>query len=296
MSDKKTDKRIDRRRRFWYTHLPRVNRKGENEMKKMMIVIAVMSAGGLALADDAQVYEMQLTMKTTVTQSGKVKFVACDCPVDSSTLYRKQGNVRIKGLIWGCGCTTLSDSMISTNSTSLAKAEYGYIFWNETTKRPMNLKFKWEFLNRIDKTAKKSEGTWSLTSEDGNFCVVGSGFGTVKDTTVKDPICMRTATWVPTMTGNFAGWSTPGAIVTVKATSGECSWCKKVEGTEEQTASAAGWSLCSCGDSDKRTAANGTWKLKYNQRASKALSSTAKPVESVTQVYAFPAYVKSVIE
>ena len=45
-----------------------------------------------------------------------------------------------------------------------------------------------------------------------------------------------------------------------------------------------------------RTAANGTWKLKYNQKASNILSSTTKPVESVTQAYKFPDYVKSVIE
>ena len=62
------------------------------------------------------------------------------------------------------------------------------------------------------------------------------------------------------------------------------------------TASANGWPLCDCGDSDKRTAANGTWRLKYNQKAAKILSSTTKHVESITQAYSFPAYVKSVIE
>ena len=264
-------------------------------MKKAAIAIMAISLIGYAFAD-AQVYEMQLTMKTTVSQSGKVKFVSCDCQVDGDTMYRDQGTVKIKGLIWGCDCDTLSNPRISTNSTSLAKAEYGYIFWNETSRKPMNLKFKWEFLNRIDKTAKKAEGTWTLSSEDGSFYLVGSGFGTVKDTTVRQPICMRTATWAQSMSGNFAGWSTPGAIVTVKATSGECSWCKKVEGTEEQTASAIGWSLCDCGDSDERTAANGTWKLKYNKKAAKVLARTVHPVESITQAYAFPAYVKNVIE
>ena len=264
-------------------------------MKKLMVLSAVAAIGGFAFAD-AQVYEMQLMVKTTVTKSGKVKFVSCDCPVDSSDMYRKQGTVKIKGLIWGCDCVTISEPQISTNSASLDKSEYGYIFWNETTRKPLNLKFEWEFLNRIDSTGKKAEGTWTLSSEDGTFSLMGSGFGTVKDKTVKDPICMRTATWVQNMNGNFAGWSTPGAIVTVKATSGQCSWCQKIAGTEEQTASAVGWTLCACGDSDKRTAANGTWKLKFNQKASKILSSTANPVESVTQAYRFPDYVKSVIE
>ena len=264
-------------------------------MKKIMVVAAVLTMGLTALAD-AQVYEMQLTMKTTVTKSGKVGFVACDCPVDDYDLYRKQGSVKIKGLIWGCDCVTIGDPQISTNSTSLANGAYGYIFWNETTRKPLNLKFEWEFLNRIDKTAKKAEGTWKLSSPDGNFLLMGSGFGTVKDTVVTKPICRRTATWLTTMNGNFAGWSTPGAIVTVKGTEDQCSWCEKIAGTEEQTASAKGWTMCDCGESDERTAANGTWRLKYNKKASDILSSTSKPVESVTQAYSFPSYVKSVIE
>ena len=36
-------------------------------MKRLMIVVAAALTGGFALAD-AQVYEMQLTMKTTVTR------------------------------------------------------------------------------------------------------------------------------------------------------------------------------------------------------------------------------------
>ena len=265
-------------------------------MKKLIAAMMVAAAGMYALAD-AQVYEMQLTMKTTSTRSGKVKFVSCDCGGESlGDLYRKQSTVKIKGLIWGCDCVTIGEPSITSNADCLAEAPYGYIFWNETTKKPMNLKFKWDILNRIDKTAKKAEGTWTLTSEDGDFMVMGSGFGTVKDTTQTKPICQRLATWVPSMKGNFAGWSTTGAIVTAKATDGECSWCEKVAGTEEKVASAPGWSLCLCGESDERTAATGTWTLKYNSKVSKTLSSTAKSISKITEAYAFPSYVKSVIE
>lgn len=264
-------------------------------MKKLIVAAAMAFVSAAALAD-AQVYEMQLTVKTTVTRSGQVRFVACDCPVDGNTLYRSQGTVKIKGLIWGCDCVTLSDPEISSGASSLAKSSYGYIFWNETTKKPLNLKFGWELLNRIDRSGQKAEGTWTLSSDDGSFYIMGSGFGSVKDTVVTKPVCERTATWVPSMSGNLAGWSTPGAIVTVAATAGECSWCKKIEGKEEQTASAKGWTLCECGDSDERTAASGTWKLKYNKKASQILSDESKAVESVTQAYSFPSYVKNVIE
>ena len=70
-------------------------------MKKLMVLSMVVAMCGFALAD-AQVYEMELTMKTTVTKSGKVQFISCDCPVDDYDMYRKQGTVKIKGLIWGC--------------------------------------------------------------------------------------------------------------------------------------------------------------------------------------------------
>lgn len=262
-------------------------------MKKLM-ASAIVAAMGLGAFADAQVYEMTLTLKTTVTKSGQVKFISCDCMDDSdSNLYRKQGTVKIKGLIWGCDCITIGEPDISSDGDSLAEQAYGYIFWNETTKKPMNLKFEWEFLNRIDKTLKKSEGTWTLTSDDDSFHVMGSGFGTVKDTVVDDE---RESTQIVSMKGNLAGWSTPGAIVTVKATSGSCSWCNKVAGTEEETAAASALSLCDCDEADERTAANGTWSLKYSTRAAKKLADSKNPVDKITQAYAFPAYVKSVIE
>ncbi len=263
-------------------------------MKKLMLFATMLAIGGFAFAD-AQVYELQLTLKTTVTRSGTPKFLSCDCPIEDSSLYRKQGNVRIKGVIWGCDCSTIAEPMISDDSTSLATSSYGYIFWNETTRKPLNLTFEWVLLNRIDSTGKKVEGTWVLYSEDETFYVTGAGFGTVKDTVTKDP-CERTATWVPKMNGNVAGWSTPGAIVTVEGKKGECSWCEKVADTEEETASAAGWTLCDCGESDERTAASGTWKMKYVTAASKKLSSKTAAVEKVTEAYNFPSYVKSVIE
>lgn len=190
-------------------------------MKKLMVLAAV-AAAGLSVLADAQLYELQLTMKTTISKSGKVSFVSCDCGGDSlGDMYRKQTtNVKIKGVIWGCDCETIAKPSISTNGSFLAEKPYGYIFWNEKTRKPMNLKFKWEFLNRIDKAAKKTEGTW----------------------------------------------------------------CDQVAGTEEQTASAPGWSLCRCSDSDARTAATGTWALKYNATASKKLMKASK----VTEAYAFP--------
>lgn len=261
-------------------------------MKKLMMAGLLFMAGA-ALAD-AQFYEMQLTVKTTVTKSGKVKMVACDCRTDTNTLYRKQGSVKIKGVIWGCDCGTLIKGVEYTSPTN----PFGYFFWNETTKTPLNVKLKWLTCNRIDASAKKVEAVWQLSMEDGTFLLTGSGFGAVKDTVdYSQKPCKLVTSYFTQLSGNFAGWMMPGAIVTAKATAGTCTWCSKIPGTAEVTASANGWGICSiagsCTDSDyKDSAAYGTWKIKYNAKASKLLERSTK----VTDAYAFPAYVKAVME
>lgn len=257
-------------------------------MKKMtMIAAAMLSLSALA---DAQLYEVQLTVKTTTTASGQARMVACDCRTDKDSIYRKQGNVKIKGVIWGCDCGTLIKEQPFTSPTE----PFGYFFWNETSRKPLNVKLTWQICNRIDKTARKAEAVWTLTSEDGTFNITCAGFGTIKDTVTKKP-CMLVASWFPSLNGNLAGWMAPGAVVTTKATEGTCTWCEKVAGTSEVTATASGWGICSdCTESSKvsGSAASGTWRIKYNARASKTLENST----SILEAYRFPDYVKAVMQ
>lgn len=262
-------------------------------MKKLMIMLSL-AAMAMGARADAQFYEMDLTVKTTVTKSGKVKMVACDCRTDTNTLYRKQGNVKIKGVIWGCDCGTLIKGEPYTSSTNA----YGYFFWNVTTKKPLNVKLDWLVNNRIDSTAKKAEVVWTLTSTDGLFSLTGAGFGTIKDTVTKDP-CKMVTSWFPSLNGSFAGWMLPGAIVTTAATDDGCSWCGKVKGTEEVSAAAPGWGICSdCAACTDMTgsAAYGTWKIKYNARVSKKLDDKKLNITKITEAYSFPDYVKAVMD
>ena len=258
-------------------------------MNKIMITLAAATLACSAMAD-AQFYEMQLTVKTTLTKSGKVKMVACDCRTDTNTLYRKQGSVKIKGVVWGCDCGTLNKEQPFTKATD----PFGYIFWNETTKQPMSVKLEWPICNRIDSTATKAEVVWTLTTEDGSFRFTGAGFGTIKDTATKDP-CKLINSWFPTLSGNCAGWMTPGAVITKEATPDDCTWCQKIPGKEAETAIAKGFGVCSdCSACTLMTgsAATGTWRVKYNAQASKKLMNS----ERVTDVYRFPSYVKDVME
>ena len=135
-------------------------------MKKMLITLtSVLSAG--ALYADAQFYEMDLTVSTTKTRSGKVNGIACDCRTDleSGNLYRKEGTVKIKGVIWGCDCGTLIKGEPFTTTT----APFGYFFWNVTDRKPLNVTLSWPIANRIDKKATKTEVVWTLTSDDADL-------------------------------------------------------------------------------------------------------------------------------
>ena len=260
-------------------------------MDKLMMFLVVFACGS-ALAD-AQLYEVDLKVKTTVTESGSPKMVSCDLRTDQSTLYRKQGAVNIKGVIWGCDCDTLIKGTPYTSSTNA----FGYFFWNATTKKPLNVQLRWPIANRIEKSANKSELTWILESEDGLFYLVGSGFGKLQDDVLKDKnTCTLVSSILAPASGNFAGWMLPGAVVTVKATKGTCNWCEKVEGTEAVMSVAPGWPIClECGDScsvNQASSAYGTWKVKYNKKASVKLMTAA----NVKEAYAFPAYVKDVMD
>ena len=138
-----------------------------------------------------------------------------------------------------------------------------------------------------------------LTSDDEElpFHLIGSGFGTLKDTVTKKPCKLQTSRFVQ-IKGNFAGWMAPGAVVTTKATAGKCGWCEKIEGTPEVSSVAKGWTICAdCSASTENagSAAFGTWKIKFDAKASEKLENATEATK-VTDVYSFPAYVKAVME
>ena len=258
-------------------------------MRKLMIMLGLgIMAGGVFA--DAQFYEVEIKVTTTQTRSGTAKMIACDLRTDTNTLYRKQGKVKIKGAIWGCDCGTLVRGIPFTSTTNA----FGYFFWNETTKQPLAVKLDWPICNRIDLSAKKAEVVWRLASEDGTFFLLGSGFGVLKDTATKEP-CTLVTSYFSKLDGSFAGWMMPDAIVTTKGTSEICTWCTKVPGKEEVTAFALGWPICSdkmgavcfaC-EENLASAAYGTWKIKYNAKASKRLENSTV----LTDAYTFPSYV-----
>ena len=75
---------------------------------------------------------------------------------------------------------------------------FGCFFWNETSKKPLNVKLSWPICNRIDSSATKAEVVWTLTSDDGTFNLTGAGFDSIKDIASKDP-CMLVNSCFPFM-------------------------------------------------------------------------------------------------
>ena len=259
-------------------------------MKKLYGFVAVFLFALGAFAE-AQVYEITMSLKTTVSHSGKIAKLCSELPAEVDVdLYRKQSTVKIKGLIWGCDCETIAEPM----KVSSPKDPAGYIFWNETTKKVISADFFWKLLNRIDKKLKKAEGTWVLGEMDDELFLVGGGFGTVKDTIPKGTCALAEVILTP-MSGNVAGWMSMPEIVVAKGTDDICEKCRVIEGSDEVVAFAPGWSLCGCGEGFEQTTVSGTWKLKYVASAAKKWGKVQADV-SITSVYTFPSYVASYLK
>ena len=218
-------------------------------MKKLMIAAATAAMVGGVFAD-AQVWEMTLNTKTTGTKLGKVKAECADC--EGATSYRKQASLKLAGLFWGCTC----DEMV--NLTAPVSENEGVFFWNATKKAAFydqdagqyaEIDFNWDLKpQRIGQKANECEGVWTLNVA--NFTLTGAGFGKVAG--------CDDASYIKSMNGSFAGTFIPG------------NGCKRCE---EETANA--WLLCDCSEPDARTAAYGSWTLKYNASATKKFADSS---------------------
>jgi len=249
-------------------------------MKKLMIAAFAVAAGAsvyAATALDAQVYDVNLTVKSTACK--EIKYTKTLAALEGEDYkdvkkekiaVRKQATTKIAGVIWGCDCETIADPQWRTynNGTTVG----GYLFWNVGASRPFNIfttTFAWAVLNRID-TGDKAEGVWGLVNTDADNVVgfLGAGFGKVSGTGMSNCRVVLTS-----MSGNFAGFLLAGSEA------GGCKFCG------EDACNA--YPLCRfCvvrnPYDDDMTAAYGSWKIKYNKSASKKLRKTGRLTESYT--------------
>ena len=252
-------------------------------MRKFSILALLALFGTATACADAQVYEMTLTLKSCISTKGGVTPLCDGLPSDDSGLYRKQGTIRIKGLIWGCDCTTIAEPQPVTDPN----ATYGYVFWNLSTGKVLDGDFAWRLLHRINKNLKKCEGAWAI--EGDSLQLTAGGFGTLKDEIDRE-CCTIESSIIQNMNGNLAGWMAIPVVITKKGEDPICDKCHAVEGTDDVVAFAPGFSLCECDEGSEFTAVSGTWKLKFLTAQSKRWQS-AGATDSITTIYNFPGYV-----
>lgn len=230
---------------------------------------------------DALVYEFSATLKTTVAQSGKVGAGALTCTDEAvKTVYRKQGTIKLAGVIWGCDCSALASATGYSSPT-----EDGCAFWNVTEKKLVDAAFAWKVLNRFNSTGKDAEGAWTM--ENDCWFLAGGGFGSVKTEGKGDDFTY----WLNSLSGSVAGWRCAPGITVKTGKDTPCTYCNPGSTATEETTTAIAWTLCDCGETDESTAVSGTWNLKYNKSATKKLNDAT----SIFDAYKFPEWVKTAL-
>lgn len=252
-------------------------------MNKLLLAATLAaSLGGYVMASDcaepirpveacAIVYDFNVNVKTTVAKPGKVVQVACQ--EDNETpCYRVKGSKSLKGFVALCGCvcepvydgyetyTTnwLEDIVISVDTNWVTTTTIvGYdlndawsaVLWENKTKQvfvDVGDDFVWDAFWRIGKKNTDMEVAWTI---DGDYAKLqGMGFGSVNNKNI-----------VKSMSGNVTGWL--GAPIYFDP--------KDKYGYEDCGCEAYPYSFCDVDYLDGvDTVAFGSWKMKYNAKAS----------------------------
>lgn len=237
-------------------------------MKKLMTVAATAAllAGGAfakeeAASIDAQVYDMTITLRVTecVKKSGTTK---CGKYIG----YRKQATQKITGKFYGPdNCSIAAPMSYGTRPSEEELSESGYLFWGAKAAFH-DAQMEWSFLQLVDSKASSAEGHFTLelyghekghAASDATATLSGAGYGSV---TLKG--CGDEGNVLKKMDGNIVGFYSVTAMAVVTG----CVYCGETNVCEP-------WSFSSCAEVDSaRSAAFGTFTIKYNSNQSSALA------------------------
>ena len=262
----------------------------------MIAAATAAMVGGAFAVGEAQVYDFTATIKSGVCRQAKVSRTLenyFNHGNANSSLYwgqysqgdeiglRRQTSMKIGGVIWGCDCDTIARPYWGNPRALPSNYLSGYMFWNETANElyvPFTwaapttevTTFRWLVLNRID-TMTRCEGTFVLNARwpSQRLLLQGAGFGTVKNTGCD--------TYISSINGNIAGWrfAANEAYGCVFCAANGCVVGLICDSCLERALGV---------DTRLWTAASGTWKIKYNQTATRALRRTPY----ISKVYRFP--------
>ena len=255
-------------------------------MKKLMIAAAAAAMIGGAYADDCkvvavpQVYDMTITVKATTCKSA-TKSYSTVC--GEKLQYRAQATQKFYGKFWGCDCdviacpkavnygkpklnnkvdtSTCDDSGIADSSVNNS-----FMFWGAADAFH-KAEMTWSLLQLVGKKYTNIEGVFTLSlyaceggeaEQDPAFTLTGAGYGTA---TVYG--CADAKNVIKSMSGNVVGmWD-----VTAGSEISGCKYCGELSDCAPEQ-------FCACVDArDDKTAAFGTFTIKYNASQTKALKS-----------------------
>lgn len=239
-------------------------------MKKLMTVaaMAALLAGGASAKEkeskeaiDAQVYDMTITLKVTECVKKSTQNV-CGKAIG----YRKQATQKITGKFYGPdNCVIAAPASYGTRPSEEELSESGYLFWGAKAAFH-DAQMEWSFLQLVDAKASSAEGHFTLelyghekghVVSDATATLSGAGYGSV---TVKG--CGDEGNILKTMNGSIVGFYSVTAMAVVTG----CVYCGETNVCEP-------WSFSSCAEVDSaRSAAYGTFTIKYNQKQASALS------------------------
>ena len=209
-------------------------------MKKLIMI--VLAACGISLmASEYQVYDFAMTLKTTAAK-GKVTTSCGD-----SYVWRESKNMKIRGVIAGCGCGAILANGVCANARVL--------LWNETTKQQISndVISAW-VVQRIGKKGEKVEHMATLKADD--FELALAGFGSWKGQSLKS------------LSGNCAGIATAPWLVPA----GSCTACGETPIDQSIAVAPCEDGICTEADDSDITPMYGNYVLKYNTSKSKKIS------------------------
>jgi len=213
-------------------------------MKKLMMFAAAMTIVGGAFADCGEtatnncalVYDVTVSLKTTLPKSGSVTTSVSCSDVTGVICYRVPGTMALKGFYTACACDC--DSFLGGTLT----------LWNPKAKAlATEGLMNWTVFNLIGKTETDIEALWSMVDATDGTGLSGAGFGKWD----------AKADRVSSISGDVVGKLLPPECQVSGCPAAVAFPCSE---TQE--------------DSIGFTIAYGTWSMKYNATQSKKLATT----------------------
>jgi hypothetical protein len=223
-------------------------------MKKMILGLMVALGcvcNGFTAETQYKVYDVKMSLTSTKALGETAT------PCGESYIYRAKKNIKVYGVIAGCGCLAAAGDPTCVN--------FLYVFWDATSKVQLtNVTYKTEIVQRIGKDENTVEHLVTFTVEDQQgfqYHLQLAGFGKYHESKNSSEF-----DYLSISNGKVTGWK-DAPYLTVR---GSCGPCAEIP---DETTQSAALTICDCAcslsETWDKTVVNGTYTMKYNSSKSK---------------------------